>query len=289
MFCRNCGAQLTGAFCAHCGARAVQSPPHVQAPPQTYSQPQPPGAKTASGLKILFVLLGVIVFLGMLSFGAIWYGWHKVKQTVALKGINLDTEVDRGPARKLDACELLTKEDLAQILNLPIERSEGTGRSTHSTCRYYSSAAQQRGADEAAAAFRKLQDAGKSGDSSVRQEDALKNLENMVRGVAGAAAGTANDSVLTIEVESENAKAAMAGFRIGAGLGVAVVGADAKPEARKAFREEVKGIGDEAVFGPLASLLMFRKGDVSVQIDARTLPSGRDTEIAIAERVAAKL
>lgn len=289
MFCRNCGTQLTGAFCAHCGARALPSPPHVQAPPQPYSQPQPPGAKSASGLRILFVLLGVIVFLGMLSFGAIWYGWHKVKQTVALKGINLDTEVDRGAARKLDACELLTKEDLAQILNLAIERSEGTGRSTHSTCRYYSSAAQQRGADEAAAAFRKLQDASKSGDSPVQQEDALKNLENMVRGVAGAAAGTANDSVLTIEVESENAKAAMAGFRLGAVLGAAVVGADAKPEARKAFREEVKGIGDEAVFGPLASLLMFRKGDVSVQIDARTLPSGRDTEIAIAERIAAKL
>src|ERR1700676_3233185 len=103
MFCRNCGAQLTGAFCAHCRARVVQSP-HVQAPAQPYSQPQPPGAKTASGLKILFVLLGVIVFLGMLSFGAIWYGWHKLKQTVALKGINLDTEVDRGAARKLDAC-----------------------------------------------------------------------------------------------------------------------------------------------------------------------------------------
>ena len=111
----------------------------------------------------------------------------------------------------------------------------------------------------------------------------------MVRSVGGAAAGTVNEPVLSIEVESENAKAAMMGFKLGAGLGAAVVAADAKPEARKAFREDVQGIGDEAVFGPLQSLLMFRKGDVSVQIDARTLPGGRDTEIAIAQRIAAKL
>jgi hypothetical protein len=290
MFCRNCGAQLTAAFCTRCGAPAVQPPPPVQsAAPQPSSQQPPPAAKTGSGLKVLFVVLGVMVFLGVLLAGTIWYGWHKVKQTVASQGIDLSTVVDRGAGRQLDACELLTKEDLAQILNLAIERSEGTGRSTHSTCRYYSSAAQQRGADEAAAAFKKLQQNTKSNDSPAQQDEALKNLETMVRSVGGAAAGTVNDPVLNIEVESENAKAAMAGFRLGAGLGAAVVGADAKPEARKLLREDVQGIGDEAVFGPLQSLLMFRKGDVSVQIDARTLPGGRDTEIAIAQRIAAKL
>jgi hypothetical protein len=289
MFCRNCGTQLTGTFCAHCGARAVQSPPHVQVPPQPYSQPQPPGADSGAGLKILFAVLGVITFLGMLSFGAIWYGWHKVKEAAVSKGIDLNTEVDRRAARELDACELLTKEDLAQLLSLPIERSEGTGRSTHSTCRYYSSAAQQRGTDEAAAAFKKLQQNSKSGDSPAQQEEALNNLGTMVRGIAGAVAGAGNGPVLSIEVESENARAAMTGFKLGVGLGAGVVGADAKPEARKALREDVKGIGDEAVFGPLMSLFMFRKGDVSVQMDARTLPGGRDTEIAVAQRIAAKL
>ena len=61
------------------------------------------------------------------------------------------SETRRGPARQLDACELLTKEDLSQILNLNIERVESTGRSSHSTCRYYSSAAQQRASDLTAA------------------------------------------------------------------------------------------------------------------------------------------
>jgi hypothetical protein len=63
----------------------------------------------------------------------------------------------------------------------------------------------------------------------------------------------------------------MARFRPGAGRSAGVVNGGAKPEARKAFCEEVKGAGDEAAFGPFQSLFMFRKGDVSVQIDAHTL------------------
>lgn len=307
MFCRNCGAQVTGAFCTQCGARAIEPAPPVQsasqaesraaqlaapvqAAPQLDSQPPPVAAKAGSGLlKVLFAVLGVVTVLGMLFVGAIWYGWHKVKQTIASHGTDLSSEVDGGAGRQLDACELLTKEDLAQILNLAVERSEGTGRSSHATCRYYSAAAQQRGADEAAAALKKLQKAGKSNDSPAQQDEAVKNLETIVRGLAGAAAGTVNDAVLIVELDSENAKAAITGFRLGAGLGAGVVAGDAKPAGRKAFYEEVNGIGDEAVFGPLGSLLMFRKGDVSVQIDARTLPSGRETEIAIAQRIAAKL
>jgi hypothetical protein len=137
--------------------------------------------------------------------------------------------------------------------------------------------------------MKKMQDAGKSDNSSADQEEQIKNLGNMIQGIAGFAAGVTDGPMLTIETESENAKAAMAGFKIGAGLGAAVVGQDAAPAAKTALREEVKGVGDEAMFGPLSSLFMFRKGDVSVQLDARTLPGGRDTEIAIAKRILSKL
>jgi hypothetical protein len=34
---------------------------------------------------------------------------------------------------------------------------------------------------------------------------------------------------------------------------------------------------------------MFRKGDVSVQLDARLLPGSRDVQIAIAKRIISKL
>jgi len=81
----------------------------------------------------------------------VWFAWHKVKQAAANNGIDLNSfsETHRGPARQFDACELLTKEDLSQILNLNVERAEGDGLSTHSTCRYFSSGAQQRSLEEA--------------------------------------------------------------------------------------------------------------------------------------------
>ena len=202
------------------------------------------------------------------------------------------SETRRGPARQLDACELLTKEDLSQILNLNIERVESTGRSSHSTCRYYSSAAQQRASDEAAAAMKKLQEETKAGPSKADQSAVINDFGNMVRGIAGAggpAVGETNGLLLTIGIDSENAKAAMAGFKLGVGLTGALVMKGADPEGKAMMREEVTGVGDEAISGPLLSLFMFRKGEVSVQLDARLLPGGRDAQIAIAKRIISKL
>jgi hypothetical protein len=101
--------------------------------------------------------------------------------------------------------------------------------------------------------------------------------------------GATNGQVLTITVDSANAKAAMAGFKIGLGLSGAAVmqGGDAKSKAL--MSERVQGVGDDAVAGPLLSVFMFRQGDVSVQLDARMLPGGRDAQIAIAKRIISKL
>jgi len=56
------------------------------------------------------------------------------------------------------------------------------------------------------------------------------------------------------------------------GLTGAIVMKGADPDGKAMMREEIKGVGDEAISGPLLSLFMFRKGDVSVQVDARLLP-----------------
>ena len=135
----------------------------------------------------------------------------------------------------MDACQLLTKEELGQIQNLTVERSEGTGPSTHSTCRYYSSVALKRGSDATAAAIQKIQETADANSAPAQQERVVNELEDLVRGIGGAAAGATNGEMLTIEVDSETAKAAMAGFRLGAGLSAAVVTGDAKPAAHKFF------------------------------------------------------
>ena len=55
------------------------------------------------------------------------------------------------------------------------------------------------------------------------------------------------------------------------------------------MNDKIEGIGDEAYLGVMASLLGFRKGDVTVQLDGRTLPGGKDSQIAVAKKIAAKL
>jgi hypothetical protein len=245
-------------------------------------------------LKILFVVLGILGLTGVLAIGGVWFAVHRVKEAAANNGIDLNSfsETRRGPARRFAACELLTKEDLSQILNLNVERAEGDGRSTHSSCRYFSSGAQQRALDEAAAAKKKLEEETKAGNSKADQSVVINDFGNMVRGITGAAGpsvGETNGLLLTIGVDSENAKAAMAGFKLGMGLTGAIVMKGADPDGKAMMREEIKGVGDEAISGPLLSLFMFRKGDVSVQVDARLLPGGRDAQIAIAKRIISKL
>jgi len=277
MFCESCGAQVEGVFCSKCGARAGQ-PASPSAPTPQYVQPLAPAAKSGSGLKILFVVLGVLGVLGVLAIGGTLYAVHKVKQVAANNGIDLNSlaETHHGPARQLDACELLTKEDLSRILNLDVDRAEGSGPSTDSTCRYFSSGAQQRARDEAEAARKKLEQEKSAGNSNADPSAVANDVGNMMRGIAGsaAAAGDANGAFLTITVSSQNARAAMQG-------------GDKKNKA--AMTENIQGVGDEAISGPLLSVFMFRKGDVSAQLDSRLCPGGRDAQIAIAKNIIAKL
>ncbi len=49
------------------------------------------------------------------------------------------------------------------------------------------------------------------------------------------------------------------------------------------------GIGDEAYAGPMGSMLMFRKGDVMVNLDLRLAGNNLDAAKAIAQKIAARL
>jgi len=302
MFCSNCGTELTGAFCTRCGARASE-PPSPSAPPPAplpyaqppqYVPPPPPAAKSGRGWKILIAVLAILGMLGVLAIAGVWYAVHTVKQKVnrvaASQGIDLSaiTETHRGPVRTFDACALLTKEDLSQLLSLPVERAEGSGKSSTSGCRYYSSQAQQRGQEEALAAKKKIEES-KSG-SAADQAQNVRDFGNLVRGMTGAA-GAMNDApMLAISIDSADPKAMVAGFKTGTGLtGFAIKSRLGSGGAPNLVTEDVQGVGDEGVFAPLFGMSVFRKGDVAVFIDGRMLPGGKEAQIAIAKRIFSKL
>lgn len=53
--------------------------------------------------------------------------------------------------------------------------------------------------------------------------------------------------------------------------------------------EKLSGIGDEAWLGPMASILVFSKGDASVELDLRMVPDGREKGIRMAKLIAGRL
>ena len=55
------------------------------------------------------------------------------------------------------------------------------------------------------------------------------------------------------------------------------------------FFQPVAGIGDEAYIAPLGSTLMFRKGDVLVNIQLHMVGNNVDATKAIAQKIAARL
>jgi hypothetical protein len=53
--------------------------------------------------------------------------------------------------------------------------------------------------------------------------------------------------------------------------------------------EQLPDLGDEAWLGPMASTLMFRKGDVGVELDLRMVPDAKDKGIRLAKLIASRL
>jgi hypothetical protein len=233
--------------------------------------------------------------LGVLAITGLWYAVHKVKQEVkraaVSQGIDLGsiTETHRGPVRTFDTCALLTKEDLSQLLSLTVERAEGSGKSSHSECRYYSSQAQQRGQEEALAAKKKIEGERKIGNVADQAQN-VRDIGNLIRGVTGTAGAMNNAPMLTVSIDSADPKATVAGFKTGMGLtGFAMKSQVGSGGAPNLMTEDVQGVGDEGMFAPLFGMSVFRKGDVAVSIDGRGLPGGREAQIAIARRIFSKL
>jgi len=53
--------------------------------------------------------------------------------------------------------------------------------------------------------------------------------------------------------------------------------------------EKLSGIGDEAWLGPMASMLVFSKGKLGIEIDLRLIPDAKEKGIRLAKLIASRL
>ena len=119
-FCANCGGKLDPGvkFCAQCG-QTVSTSPVPQAPA---AQPAgPPSAGGGGAIKIILIVAGVIGFCMLLGLGSCFYIGYRIKQRAHEFAGNY------APYQgKRDACALVTKAEVSQAFNLPVETVTGS-------------------------------------------------------------------------------------------------------------------------------------------------------------------
>lgn len=294
-FCTNCGAALADgqAFCVKCGARtgdpakpsatpsttpgvsAVQ-PPSQPPPNPTYSGTLPPAPPASTGMgaavKILIAVVAVFVVFGAAAAGAMIYIGHRVHQKVREMGLNSHTPTmaERAALRRIDACGLLSKEEVGRAVKMEIVRAESQ-HGEDPGCVYSVSGDP---ADMTASHVTTLH----KGEMNQQQKDMVESFGRTIfHGATGESGGSLGDHpgeapVIAFSIDNNNAqfqmrlnKATMSGF--------GPVAVSMMPD-----------LGDEA-FDVAGAMLFVRKGDKLVRMIYMTCPCGREDILPLAQTI----
>ena len=272
MFCSNCGAAVSGAFCAACGRPAGPSTP----PP---SPPAPVAAAKGSSLgKILLVVFSFFVLLAVLAAAGIYYATGKLKA----KAIETISQ-----AVAKDPCALLSKEEVQEILGVPIEKTAPTTGGSEPGCSFFaSSEAFQKLARDSAAKIQEQAEAGAAAaDKATRQidnplallnNDSIKNLEGIVKTLGAVGQAVKGDGlVFDFSLDSSFGRDSWPTFRTTMSL---IPGF-----------ESIGGVGDNAMVGPFGSVLYVQKGAMKVTLNLTSVPDARTKGVALARKVVSRL
>lgn len=274
-FCTKCGAETGSArFCVHCGNPLASASPLSAAPP--------PASKPGAALKIALIAILVIAVVGIAGIiGVVYYAKSRVharltelkRQTgVDIPAIVENAERPQRLRQKRDGCLLLPKGDAEGVLGFALARTDGTLESSAQDehCDYYADpGALKQARENAAVRFRSLMRSKSAAPNDASQ------IENLVKSM-GAGANDGSAPVLQITIYRGDANTALAGYR----LGTSLMGGK---------NPSIPGPWDDAIFGPMNSTLVVRKGDNGVLIDLRQIPNGHDTGLAIARLIVPRL
>jgi hypothetical protein len=278
-FCIKCGSPLAegAAFCVQCGtpasAQAISPPP------------APAAAPSSSGSKLILIVGGLLLAIVVLGSIGGYLVYRKAKEVVSdaasRAGISMpDESLRSGPARQLDPCSLLTREEAEQITQIRYQKVDSSGAAARATC-----------------VFTPVELSADEQQAQVNQ--ALENLKQKADG-ADAERGDANSSAR--ESGIVDLTKALTGTLSGAGgrLSIAWHGGEGATQinaVRIALRaiagdlkvsEELKGIGDEALIGPMNAMMVVRKGQDGVVIEYGG-PGGKQVLVELARRAASRM
>ena len=244
--------------------------------------------------KVLIIAAVLFVVVGIMATAGLIYVGYRVKNRIEKQAAALRPDASRpsaaivaaaeAPVRHVVACSLLSKEEASQILGVAVERTQAKEETGESTCQYFVKArSQQERMASVANAFGAIAKGGATPEPEVKANEAYKigrqtGMDDLVKGIGGLAT-PADAPYLAVTVSWENARQAMSILKAAIGVNSAGV----------KTTEDLAGIGEEALMGPVDSFLAFVKGQTEVQIDLSQVPKGRDKGVAIARTIAPRL
>src|ERR1700730_3887776 len=138
-YCSNCGSPISGAFCGNCGQQAKVStapPPPAAAPPA----PVVAASQRSGAGKPLLIAGGLLLGLFVVGIAGTVYGFYWFKNKAMSKVSSYSGGMVGSPAEVRvahgNACSLLPREDLQQVLGVTIEKTAEIMEGSEPGCAY---------------------------------------------------------------------------------------------------------------------------------------------------------
>jgi hypothetical protein len=298
-FCRNCGSPLGDeqTFCTKCGTRVPGAPsqaPAGAAPPASAAPPVPPPQPAATSavqalptpgapakgsplIKILLVVAGVFVLFGAVGIAGLIYVGHRVHKKAVELGLTDSSGHHVSTLSGIDACSLLTKDDVSQAVRMEVVRAEASrgsspgcvysvaGDSADLTAKHLSQLTKQMSKDNKQEMTKSQQDAiEKMGQNFFRSTEAQQG--------SSLSEHAGETPILTFSIDDNAAPFQM---KLNRGM-LGQLG----PMATS----NIPDLGDEA-FDVAGAVMMARKGDKLVRVMYMTCPCGRDDVLPLVRKI----
>ena len=290
-FCRNCGTPITGAFCGKCGTRAdaPSAPAQVAAPTQpAQSGAVPPMAapvaKKSNVGKVLLIVGGVFVAICVFAVGAGIYGVHllkkKVKEKTAMYTGGAVGGSDTVAVTDGNSCALLSKEELAEVAGVVVERTQEIREGEKPGCAYFTNPAAFAELQKAAMEQAKRDSEEASKKPGPKTDNPLELLKdtNKLEGVVktfGLSQADKDGRLFAFTVDRDFGRGNWATLR-------------ATMSAIPGF-EDVEGAGDHAMIGSFGHTLLVLKGDGLITLETNNIPDARAKGAEIGRRIAGRM
>jgi len=290
-FCRNCGGPITSPFCGKCGTRAdAPSEPALAAPP---AQPTPsrvapqvaaPVAKKSNLGKVLLIVGGVFVAICVIAVGGTIYGVHLLKKKVKEKTATYTGGAvggsDTVAVADGNSCALLSKEELAEVTGVVVERTQEIREGEKPGCAYYTNPAAFAELQKAAIEQAKRDSAEAAKKPGPKTDNPLELLKdtNKLEGVVktfGLSQADKDGRLFAFTVDRDFGRGNWTTLR-------------ATMSAIPGF-EDVEGAGDHAMIGSFGHTLLVLKGDGLITLETNYIPDARAKGAEIGRKIAGRM